>query len=126
MVSIKKARCWAGRAKEVFSGPYDGRGSAPTGIVALKGQPPSPLEWHRGQDASPQRELHAGVKWRAEERQEEAQGVYAPNEYGGVEEETTWLDYDEESVEKGEIRDKEEGDEEMGWWGTGRGVNLMT
>ncbi|KAJ1185469.1 hypothetical protein NDU88_002261 [Pleurodeles waltl] len=86
------------------------RGVAPTGIAVPGGQRPGMSELHRGLVATPRwkpQEEHTG-KW-------ENRWEMAPGKYEGAGLEVSWLDYDEENVEEGEIReDLEEG--EQGWW----------
>ncbi|KAJ1205567.1 hypothetical protein NDU88_000995 [Pleurodeles waltl] len=77
MASLKKAGTWAGRAKEVFSGPCDGRGSEPADVAAPKRQRPTPTEWHRGHNAAPRRTPQEDVEWHSDTCHGEAQGAHA-------------------------------------------------
>ncbi|KAJ1173406.1 hypothetical protein NDU88_005242 [Pleurodeles waltl] len=80
------------------------------------GQRPGTTEWHRGLVVAPWRkpQVEQAGKWAS--RQEMVQSKVAPVEYEGVNFESTWLDFDEESMEEGEIREDKEG-EEQGWSG---------
>ncbi|KAJ1123824.1 hypothetical protein NDU88_002291 [Pleurodeles waltl] len=100
-------------------------GQCAHGVAALKRQHPDPTERHRGHDMAPWRKPHEEVEWHSDDRQEEAQGVNALGEFVEEEGETIWLAFEEESVEEGEIRDKEEGDRQLGWWEVGAGVTIM-
>ncbi|KAJ1207204.1 hypothetical protein NDU88_002596 [Pleurodeles waltl] len=103
------------QAKDAPQRLCDGRGVVPTGITVLGGQHSGTSEWHRRLFATPRwkpREEEAG---KCENRQERAQGQLTSGEYEGDGLEAFWLEYDEESVEEGEIRDDMEKDEQD-WW----------
>ncbi|KAJ1163835.1 hypothetical protein NDU88_004287 [Pleurodeles waltl] len=122
MLSIGKAVAWSGHDKDAISGPCEGRGRAPTGVTAPKRQGTGATEWHQGLNMASRHQPQEELALLHDVEQEEASSVEAWGDYGPTGMESTWLDFDEESAEEGEIRNEDDGwggAAMVGWWARG-------